>query len=339
LEDAMGRKPAVGQASTPVAESQDMFGEPLYTVKEVARALSLTEETVRDWIKVGDLMAIRFGRKEYRITQSALLQYKQDRENLARQEYEARREERRQEADLARLQEREPWAYWERTLCPGCGDTPVLTSRFERKNPRFFCGPCAAFDSEYGRAGERNVVEREVRIQVDEYNAEAGVPSDAAPEFLLYHCGICERPQMLSTQNVQNLEFYPYCSHKWAPALDRPQDSHGPYDERVLAVLTILELEVAYALWCDYCGEEPRKLPFLPRGPEALRRWVKDYGDMPHYAGPYSLKLCPMCERIPVVVNSNDPRHVVVFCRECLRKQKIENDAEESYASLDDVPF
>ncbi len=336
----MGRKPAASQAIPPAAVSQEMFGEPLYTVKEVARSLGLTEETVRDWIKAGDLMALRFGRKEYRITQSALRQYKEDREAQAKQEYEARREERRLEAELARLHDREPWAFWQRTACPHCGENKVLTTRRQRKDPRFVCEVCYPRLEAVGGYDDPNAIERAVRIQVDEYNAEAGVRPGALPEYLIYNCGVCERPQMLSAQQVQDLTFYPYCSHSWSPPTDQPNDSNGPYDERVLAVLAVLELETVYAGWYDFSyGQKGPDLPNIPRRPEALRKWLDHQEGPPPDLGPYALKLCPKCERNPVVVNKYAPKHIVVFCRECLRKDQAEAQAEARLAGVDEVLF
>jgi hypothetical protein len=144
---------------------------------------------------------------------------------------------------------------------------------------------------------------------------------------------------MLSAEQVKDHSFYPYCSHSWSLPIDRPNDREGPYDERVLAVLAILELESVYARWYDFSyGQKGPDLPNIPRCSEALRKWLDYQEGPPPDLGPYALKLCPKCKRNPVVVNSNALKHSVVFCRECLRKDKAE--AQEGwFASLEDVPF
>lgn len=50
-----------------------MSPEKLYTVEEIAAALSVHPETVRKWIKAGEIEAIDLGgRAGYRISQAAL---------------------------------------------------------------------------------------------------------------------------------------------------------------------------------------------------------------------------------------------------------------------------
>lgn len=54
-----------------MSQSQD---EPMLTVKQVARRMSVDEATVRRWIQSGDLRAVNIGRirPEYRIRPSDL---------------------------------------------------------------------------------------------------------------------------------------------------------------------------------------------------------------------------------------------------------------------------
>jgi excisionase family DNA binding protein len=288
---------------SPVAMSAEVFGEPLYTVQQAAEAMGVSAETLRDWIKAGDVMALRFGGKEFRITQSALRQYKEDREAAARDEHEQRRAERRLDAELNARRQREPWANWGRAFCPGCGEHPMLTTRQDRKEAAFICESCYSRFEAVGGYGQRNVIERSVRIKLDEYNAEVGAAS-RWPAYYLYRCGACERPQMLSAEQVRDLEFYPRCSHTWVDPEDRPDDDHGSmnghYDLRVLRALAELEVQARAAEWCDYHDETSLAI------------------------SPYMIAECPMCERNPIVVSRDAPMHIVVFCRECLRKQKAE---------------
>ena len=59
-----------------------LFGEDLFTAKEVAQGLGVKVETIREWINQGKIRAIKIG-KEYRITQSALNDYFAEREREA----------------------------------------------------------------------------------------------------------------------------------------------------------------------------------------------------------------------------------------------------------------
>lgn len=64
-----------------------MANESFYTVEDVARMLSVHPETVRNWIKSGQLKAIRLGGAAgYRITQGALDQFLRDRQDDAAHE-------------------------------------------------------------------------------------------------------------------------------------------------------------------------------------------------------------------------------------------------------------
>ncbi len=45
--------------------------EEVFTVKEIAERLKVTQRTVREWIRRGELTAMKFG-KEYRVRESSL---------------------------------------------------------------------------------------------------------------------------------------------------------------------------------------------------------------------------------------------------------------------------
>ncbi len=62
-----------------MSQSQD---EPMLTVKQVARRMSVDEATVRRWIQAGTLRAVNLGRirPEYRIRPSDLDDFIQHRE-------------------------------------------------------------------------------------------------------------------------------------------------------------------------------------------------------------------------------------------------------------------
>jgi excisionase family DNA binding protein len=63
-----------------------MANEPLYTVDDIAKMLNVHPETVRNWIKTGQLRAIKLGGAAgYRISQSAYEQFLRDREEAAQQ--------------------------------------------------------------------------------------------------------------------------------------------------------------------------------------------------------------------------------------------------------------
>ena len=58
-----------------------MMDEQLYTVEEVASRLAVHPETVRKWIKNGQLRATNLGgRAGYRISRTALEQFLRERE-------------------------------------------------------------------------------------------------------------------------------------------------------------------------------------------------------------------------------------------------------------------
>jgi excisionase family DNA binding protein len=62
-----------------------MMDEPLYTVEEVASRLAVHPETVRKWIKNGQLRATNLGgRAGYRISRTALEQFLREREEAPR---------------------------------------------------------------------------------------------------------------------------------------------------------------------------------------------------------------------------------------------------------------
>jgi excisionase family DNA binding protein len=304
-------------SSTPksVVLSAEVFGEPIYTVRQAADAMGVSVDTLYDWIKAGDVMALRFGGKEYRITQSALRQYKQDRETEAREAFDARRTERRLEAELAKLRAREPWAHWQLTFCPSCADRQVLTTRQERKAPRFWCEDCTIRLDAVGGYDRRNVAERAVRIQIDEYNAEAGVPESGWPVYLLYRCGVCERPQMVSADQARDPEFYPHCSHSWLDPAERPNDGMDLQGNQrphplVVRALAPLELEARAAEWCDAFDEASLDL------------------------SPYRLATCPACNRNPVVVSVHAPDGTIVICRVCLAEQRVTRFMETFVAGI-----
>jgi excisionase family DNA binding protein len=64
-----------------------MMDEQLYTVEEVASRLAVHPETVRKWIKNGQLRATNLGgRAGYRISRAALEQFLREREEAPRDE-------------------------------------------------------------------------------------------------------------------------------------------------------------------------------------------------------------------------------------------------------------
>jgi len=61
--------------------------ERIFTVEEVAKALSVHPETVRNWIKSGQLRAMKLGGSAgYRIPESAFEEFRREREEAARRE-------------------------------------------------------------------------------------------------------------------------------------------------------------------------------------------------------------------------------------------------------------
>jgi len=67
------------------SEGSSMMDDTLYTVEEVAARLAVHPETVRKWIKNGQLRATNLGgRAGYRISKSALDQFLREREEPLR---------------------------------------------------------------------------------------------------------------------------------------------------------------------------------------------------------------------------------------------------------------
>jgi excisionase family DNA binding protein len=64
-----------------------MMDDQIYTVEEVASRLTVHPETVRKWIKNGELRATNLGgRAGYRISRSALEQFLREREESIKDE-------------------------------------------------------------------------------------------------------------------------------------------------------------------------------------------------------------------------------------------------------------
>jgi excisionase family DNA binding protein len=59
--------------------------ERLYTVREVAEYLRVSERLVRYWIERGELVAFIAGKRGYRIRQSALDDYVRSKEQSSKQ--------------------------------------------------------------------------------------------------------------------------------------------------------------------------------------------------------------------------------------------------------------
>jgi len=64
-----------------------MANDRLYTVEEIASFLNVHPETVRKWIKSGEIKAIRLGGPAgYRVTQTALDQFLKERQDSGRED-------------------------------------------------------------------------------------------------------------------------------------------------------------------------------------------------------------------------------------------------------------
>jgi excisionase family DNA binding protein len=217
-----------------------VFGERLFTAKEVALLFGIKVTTVREWITRGELLAIRVG-KEYRVSETALRKYKEEKEQQA----EIERAEKLMMAELARRRDRDPAVYWDITNCLNCGYRPKFTTRAERLLGDVFCGICAASVRTRDPDGllhflrTRDTWERMIALQTAEYNAIAGVAPGDVPRYWLYHCGICSRPQMLERDNIVDLMYYPNCDH--APPFIGAEDEVHQRDMRVVRAMAALE--------------------------------------------------------------------------------------------------
>src|SRR5579859_5680248 len=109
----------------------EVLGEQFLTTKEVAGLFQVAEKTIRDWITRGEILAVRFG-KAYYISETALRESKQIKEERARVELLQRRRAQELDIELGRRREREPDLGWELTRCVICGGNAVLSSRHSR---------------------------------------------------------------------------------------------------------------------------------------------------------------------------------------------------------------
>jgi excisionase family DNA binding protein len=62
-----------------INELKDLYGiEPLFTVDQVAEYVQMKPTTVRQWIRDGSLVGVRYG-KSYRISETALRRFLDER--------------------------------------------------------------------------------------------------------------------------------------------------------------------------------------------------------------------------------------------------------------------
>lgn len=61
--------------STTTPPAFDPDTEKLYTTSQVAEMFSVSKETVRDWIKTGQMPAVRIGTGHFRVRRSTLVEF------------------------------------------------------------------------------------------------------------------------------------------------------------------------------------------------------------------------------------------------------------------------
>jgi excisionase family DNA binding protein len=298
--------------------AEAVFGERLYGVKEVARLFGIKPTTVREWITRGELLAIRVG-KEYRVSQTALRQYRADKEAQAQRE----RETRLQEVELVRRRTVDPTVHWALTYCVGCGCTATFSTRDERLSGQVFCSECRDYPLRSGQS--REAYRRRIALRVAEWNAMVDVErgEEDLPTYVTYHCGVCRCPQVLTRWQVKDPAFYPFCDHS-EPFPDYSEaEAAGQYDRRVVDTLARLEFQVR--------EEEQREGPLYSQG------------------GPWLLEACTRCEVGSTVVQHDDRSKQAHICRTCYRAANTVQPAPEARPdakqnapevdNLDDVPF
>jgi excisionase family DNA binding protein len=288
----MSQRPTTPDAGK-AGDLASIFGEQLFTVKEVARLFGIKEATAREWINRGELVALRLG-KEYRITTTALREYKKEKEDQARRDHVARRRAQELVRERDRRQAASPAAHWDISECTWCGENQAITSREDRLRGWARCGGCE--NPAWGKTPRvGNVGEREAVIKAAELNAIDGVGEADLPIHVVYYCGFCRKPQVLNRRDVTDPGFYPRCEHQHSVGVDEIEDAEarGHYDERVLAALTALELRLRTEEHLHHAGADAT-------------------GE-----NPWELRTCPRCGNAPVVLARHDQTDLSQSCRYC----------------------
>src|SRR5688500_7304035 len=106
--DTAERRPGQVKRSGSQADqdAEKIFGEILLDVKRAAAVLGVKPTTIRKWIQDDDLLAIRLG-KEYRISEQALRDFKDERERQHRRRIEDKRADQERQSELTRRRERD----------------------------------------------------------------------------------------------------------------------------------------------------------------------------------------------------------------------------------------
>jgi excisionase family DNA binding protein len=271
--------------STHFDDLKNVLGERLLTVGEVSQVFSVKPTTVREWIKDGELVAIRLG-KEYRVSETAIREYKDEREREQRILSEQRRAERARSQALRHRQEVDPAAEWEIAQCIFCGIEPTFSDRFQRDSGDVICQSCQ--DKLVEKGPDKVAWKRKVEVIIRERERQAAKKLDweAAEEraqllaagrkppalWLSYECGWCGKPTPISRREVLDGRTIPNCNHE--PPFGSGQGvaladeiATRQYDTMILAPLAELEAVERVCMadltpdewWpvcrCAHCGE------------------------------------------------------------------------------------
>jgi excisionase family DNA binding protein len=268
------------------ADPTEVLGERLFTVGEVALFFSVKQTTVREMIARGDLIAIKLG-KEFRISSSALREYKDDREREQRALSEQKRAQKARDNDLRHRQDVDPDAAWEIVQCIACGLTPTFSNWLDRKAGDVVCQGCQNEVAEKGLT--KMAWKRKVTLMVNELERQSlktlywqdavereeslARGEEIRPLWLVYDCGWCGKPTPISRREVlDGRTLPPNCDHE--PPFGsgngvqiEGQGGLSKYDTMILRPL--LELEAGEQIRaygnvndvdelicrCSYCGE------------------------------------------------------------------------------------
>lgn len=254
--------------------AKDVFGERLLTPKRVAQLFNVKVETVREWIARGELLGIKVG-KEYRVPESALREYKEEKEQEQRRFAQEKRLERQRQAELTRRRDVDPAARWDLTNCIACGVVPTFSTRPDRKDGDVLCEACI------DRVGEKGLSkvawDRKVNVRVEELNqvaeAELNVgdvqmledliaSSTYVPrQWVTYRCGWCEKPQPLRRRDLYDPRFLPDCDHSppFGAGGGRPVfESEWDQDFGQLMLIALAQVEARERNLSDGCDSDPQ---------------------------------------------------------------------------------
>jgi excisionase family DNA binding protein len=207
--------------------AEDVFGDRRLDIRDVAELLGVRISTVRQWIRDGDLRALRLGRS-YQVWASAVREFKELRDQEQRSDQEQRRRAKQLRVRLQYLQEREPEQQWMLVDCIACGSEGVLSTVYHRTDGNAFCSACRDRGISISQL-DKSAWARKVKVLVEERNRQ-----DAFGGWIVDYCAICGKPYDWATGSYLTGGIYPSCDHAEPFHGHSDAETCGGYDDRIV---------------------------------------------------------------------------------------------------------